>query len=442
MDKYLLQILHEFKTIIIPGLGALTVTNTATGEIMFMSYLKYDDGKLSKHIADKEGIDENDAKNTIAKYVRDIQHKLDQGETYDMFQFGQFFKNNEGDIDFKNWNEMGATAPIVDSPVVEEEPQTIVVQEENPAEVEEEVPAVETEIQVQSEVVLEPEVETEVPKPSLDDILYASEAMEIAEQETLIEESKEEAPSIVENVAEEKQDDIKDEKVEPIVPLQEETKVENTPNVSAAHKIPVADKSKTELIENENVYIAPDEVKQTETTNTKPVQKKKGAGYWILMILAIIVVIGGTFTFMFYDKIPFLNKKEVVKEEPQKDQVEEYIDEILSEEGNENEDFETVEPKNSTVTETPIKEEPIKEEKVQTQVIQSSSTGEFHLIIGAFGVQANAEKLSQKLNAEGNAAKVIGPRNGMYLVSVASFNSQQEANQNSGKYAGSWVLKN
>lgn len=102
MDKYLLEILKDVNTIIIPGLGALTITDYSTGEIMFMSYLKHDDGALVNYIAEKEGMDPNDAKNLVAKYVREILAKLDQGESYDMFQFGSFYKNDD-DVDFKAW---------------------------------------------------------------------------------------------------------------------------------------------------------------------------------------------------------------------------------------------------------------------------------------------------------------------------------------------------
>jgi hypothetical protein len=35
-------------TIIIPGFGALTITKAATGEIMFMPYLKFDGGKFDQ----------------------------------------------------------------------------------------------------------------------------------------------------------------------------------------------------------------------------------------------------------------------------------------------------------------------------------------------------------------------------------------------------------
>ena len=105
MDKYLLEILKKVNTIIIPGLGALTITDATKGEILFMPYLKYDDGKLAEHIAEQENISKNDATNLIAKYVREIEAKLNIGESYDMYKFGSFQKNNEGEIAFKSWGD-------------------------------------------------------------------------------------------------------------------------------------------------------------------------------------------------------------------------------------------------------------------------------------------------------------------------------------------------
>ncbi len=121
MNNYLLQILKETKTIIIPGLGALTVTNETTGEIMFMSFLKHDDGNLARYISEKEGMDINDAKNMIAKFVREVMAELDKGETYDMYQFGKFQKV-AGEIEFEQWSESSAST---ETPKVEEAPKTV-----------------------------------------------------------------------------------------------------------------------------------------------------------------------------------------------------------------------------------------------------------------------------------------------------------------------------
>jgi hypothetical protein len=56
MDQYLIQILKETNTIIIPDLGALTITSEEQNEIMLMPFLKHDDGKLANHIAKKRGL--------------------------------------------------------------------------------------------------------------------------------------------------------------------------------------------------------------------------------------------------------------------------------------------------------------------------------------------------------------------------------------------------
>ncbi len=45
---------------------------------------------------------ENDAKNLIAKFVREVLAELDKGEPYDMYQFGSFTKENN-EVVFKQW---------------------------------------------------------------------------------------------------------------------------------------------------------------------------------------------------------------------------------------------------------------------------------------------------------------------------------------------------
>ena len=118
MNNYLLQLLKEAKTLIIPGLGALTVTNESTGEILFMPYLKFDDGTLAKHIASKENMEINDATNLISKFVREVTLELDKGNSYDMYQFGRFVKV-DGEIAFEAWNGNTAPAESITPPVVE-----------------------------------------------------------------------------------------------------------------------------------------------------------------------------------------------------------------------------------------------------------------------------------------------------------------------------------
>ena len=102
MEKHLQQILQEVNTIIIPGLGALTVTNHKTGEIMFMPYLKYDDGKLATFIAEKEGITLDEAKVLISKDVSSILSAIEAGNGFNLNGIGSFKKDFSGDIEFKS----------------------------------------------------------------------------------------------------------------------------------------------------------------------------------------------------------------------------------------------------------------------------------------------------------------------------------------------------
>ena len=105
MQNYLQQILTESNTIIIPGLGALTITSTKTGDIYFMPFLKHDDGTLAKYIAKVEGIELVDAKNTISNFVANIQSSLENGGNYEMEGFGRFLINKDGDYDFQRWED-------------------------------------------------------------------------------------------------------------------------------------------------------------------------------------------------------------------------------------------------------------------------------------------------------------------------------------------------
>ena len=105
MQNYLQQILNESNTIIIPGLGALTVTSTKTGDIYFMPFLNHDDGTLVKYISNNEGIELIAAKNTISNFVANIKSSLENGGNYEMEGFGRFLINKDGDYDFQRWED-------------------------------------------------------------------------------------------------------------------------------------------------------------------------------------------------------------------------------------------------------------------------------------------------------------------------------------------------
>ncbi|MFD1552321.1 hypothetical protein DNU06_11190 [Putridiphycobacter roseus] len=105
MNKYIIELLKHQSSLILPGIGALMVINKRTGEIKFNPHLTFNDGALADYIAQEDNIDKTEAQNKVAKFTRDIKAKLDKGESYDIFEFGNIFKNANGEISF----EMAAT---------------------------------------------------------------------------------------------------------------------------------------------------------------------------------------------------------------------------------------------------------------------------------------------------------------------------------------------
>lgn len=481
MDKYLLQILHEINTIIIPDLGALTITNAATGEIMFMSYLKYDDGKLWKHIAEKEGIEENDAKNLIAKYVREIKLKLDQGETYDMYQFGRFFKNNDGDVDFLNWSEIksGNINETSENQPVEEV-------EELPENKEEIIPTVTEDLIPETESLEDMKVESIDELQNLDLLVQDEETkveLDLQAQVTPVLTNdldsmlKAAESETIQQKEEEIIEDKTDIKVEEIVSNTNEH-IDESENVAQSiieenkeEQIEEVLKEKLEKSKTENIYLTPEEVTTIENLKILvPVEnksenkleeqavqkKKKGAGYWLLMIVGMLVIFGGTFAFVFYEE--FAGEKSNEKtEKTQSQDPEEYLDEIISEENSEVSEETTLEersdvptPEFNDASKKTEKETPSEPVNTQTNSNSTSKTttqtnpvvnGNFHVIVGSFGVEENARKLAKKLSSEGKNASVIGPKNGMYLVSAGSFATQAEAASEMTSIGNAWILK-
>ncbi|MBL4862055.1 MAG: SPOR domain-containing protein [Crocinitomicaceae bacterium] len=427
MDKYLLQILKETNTIIIPGLGALTITNKTTGEIMFMPYLKHDDGKLSAHISEQEGMDENEAKNLISKYVREIQTKLDQGHSYDMYQFGSFIKNDAGDIDFKKWSGEKATSEEKETPVkAEKEPKP--APEVKKEEIADDQPLI---IEDKPTKVAEPKAvegaETPVKKTTKSSEAPAKEKKEKekktkAPKDKSVSDSNKRVSSKVSAVQHASSDiskkKSKTEKKTPIVPISEVPKKEKT------------------ILEKEELSANSKKLnKLKEAKKETKKKKKRGLAFYMLMSLIVIIGAGSVYVAMNYEdvkqNIPFLaDKKEVKADKSDFDEMKETIhgdedEQHVTDEGN-NEDVKDQEMINEQVTDE-VQDEPIQEDTQSDPIIDVPDDLPFHIIIGAFSSEANAKRLAEKMRAEGYPA-IAGPGRDLTLVSIKSFATRAEAN--------------
>jgi hypothetical protein len=493
MDNYIKQVLLEENTIILPKLGALTVTSIKTGEMMFLSYLNYDDGKLAKYVAEKENISEADARAKVKDFVDQIKEKIESGSVFNLGKLGHFFKKND-EVFFEDY-------AVYEDQEEETEDQIKIIEVEVPDK--DDSPINESIEEVQEEKTLEPveimETKTEEPAvKSLDEILAATaveevqtenETPEIEVVETIIsetpieeskpEENKKEEPTIefldvpatatpdpiasrsqqedkvqVENSYVPKRSSLVSKEIKASITQnkspKEQTKAEPKAQVKPEPKEEITTEAKVEPKVNEKAK----EIKPKKEKVVKE-KKKKGAFFWILIVLLGLGFTGGILTFMFYDQvkkyIPFIDNTEV-KEQKQinsdtidiinnsAEELEAAEDERINSESNSDipvdEEIQEEIPEEVipvTPIETPVKEKVKK--KIQPTPIQNESGGKYHVIVGAFTVSSNAERFVQKQGA--NATIVM--KGGISLVSIGSFSTRAEANQAMDNLDKAWI---
>lgn len=415
MDKYLISILKEVNTIIIPGIGALTIVNQETGEVMFMSYMKFDDEKLANHIAEKENWDLNEAKNLVSKYVRDINTKLDQGDSYDIYQFGSFKKGTDGEIEFTPWDGFSnaSSDTVVAENNVEEDVEELKQEETNPIQEKlEEVQAEADEAVVELKEEVE-EIKAEEDDHSIDAVIdLVEEVVTPGEEEKKIVEEKSVPPIVPISEEEQWKDDLD------VPPINLKKEIKKKPILEKAEK----DKKK----------------------------KKRGVGFYLLLALLVIIIGGGTFFAINYndlkEHIPFLasqTKEEI--EQPEKEEID------ATPSGDQEEEVISEEPSEELIEETPEQTEII-EEVTPEPIAVSSANGltvnqslPIQIIVGSFTEESNAERKIAQLKTAGVNAENIGRYDGLHLVSIGSFNSMSDVKANSetiksaaGTY---WVFK-
>lgn len=406
MDQYLFQILQSENTIIIPGLGALTITNEKTGEIMFMPYLKFDDGKLSAYIAEKEGWAEFEAKNLIAKYVREIEIKLNQGDTYDMFNFGRFIKTPDGEIEFQRWGNY----------------------DQAEVEVEKEEPDTDTGHEALSEETIHPH------EPENESIPEGPDEEEIVNTEHDTERYEEENQEVSED------------------------------SFSQPETIQVATETvKEEKVQTDNLFI-PKGTEEISEVEKIPSKKKKGVLFWVFIIVIIAGLLFAISCILFYDQMktvfPFMENKRT--------EINHSGSDIYDTLDHSSEDFEKAEEKRIEnksedfseqskdpivplseekpveTTKKPVKEEASDNKKMpQSQVTTQKAApapeivnqGKYHVIVGGFAEESNATRFAEKVNGIN-----IGKYDGLYLVSIGGFSSIDEASTALKAQGKGWIF--
>ena len=453
MIQYVEKLFQESKTIILPGLGALTITNPDTKEMMFMPYLKHDDGVLSGFIEKEAGVSSEESKKMVSDEVHQILNEIEAGKSVPFGTFGSFTKDADGDLTFENTSNNDE--PQITPEKKEAKEETPKKDEKKEAEeVAAQKAAKEAETKKQAE---------EAAKKKAQEEAVAKKAA----QEAKANKASEEAEAKKE-VAEEKQKEA--EKVSPAAaPISSKEEMKVTPKAAEKPKespkpterpkettakstvnqvIPdlATNKEATSgknILEKEEIAANQQKLDQLKKVKEQPQKKKRkrGAGFYILLSLLIIIVAGGTFVALNYEEakeyLPFLADSEAAEPTKESDGILEKVKEKASEpESTETEQPETEPIENTTeseeeasneetVEETPVQETP-KQTPSPTPAVSGSNNQPFHIVAGVFSEASNAERLADKIKGMGYPAKTFS-RGAQTVVSVQSYATAAEA---------------
>ena len=486
MNKYLQELLKLAKTVIIPGLGALTITNDKTGDIFFMSYLKHDDGKLAEFIASKEGIELIDAKNNLAKYVREITALLDKGESFDIFNFGKFKKDTSGDIVFEqatkieyklsestfsiDVNEKLAaqleTATEIDSNKnqIQEQPSldtilnekannTIVDENKKEEEIIKKEP-VKSDVTINQENVstqIESNTNTEIKEDKavtldlaepLEDTIENKQELTSSETSPIVEEEITESKSVstIKDVSEEKIENVKPQE---LTTSKNQNNNESTSAVDENKTLCSSETTSSEnLVEekNEATKNSNEDSTEKEIIETIPLAPKKNANKKRIIGILIPMIIA-SFAFLYPKFFNSSNKAKekasMVEHEEKQDNSQQLEDSSQNTPSEELKVEETVQTTNTVpqpvtppITPAPVtttKMQPAYQQPINTTIPKTNVTAQIQVIVGSFTQKENALKFNQSLIQKGYSNGTIIENGGVILLSLGSFPTVQEA---------------
>ncbi len=484
MNKYLVEILKIQSSIILPGLGALMVPSQKSGKVVFNPHLKFNDGSLAKYIAEKENIDEQEAQNKVAKFIREIEADLGKGIDYDMFEFGSFFKNKDGEVDFKMATKAGEKA-ISSKPVAATKSEKPVEKKLTSKKTEKKVAEKKSEDKKEEKIApKKEEKETKnsfvpkVEKKTITEGKKEEKTTPVAKQKT----ENKAISKVVEKkeVAKEFKPETKQTKNTFIPPKTENKRVKE--EAPKEKKVEVKEKAKTAAVAavSRNTQKAKETIKETvkETKTIVEKEKKKRSKLpWIILLLLLLGLAAGGYFFKdkimhFFESDHTAASADYGDEDGHSDQEngdnhdemasdshsessENHEDEMSHEEGtagdmsheDEGQEDENVAQEENEIVEDSEENEVanVEEEEPAAVVSNGTNNGNYHLIGNAFGEKGNAETYVQKMNQKGYSAKILGRFDGLYLVSLKSYDSQADASNGrssvSADASSAWVFK-
>ena len=192
MEKYLIELLETNNRVIVPDLGAFIIRQQEPQELVFNDLLAFNDGMLTSHIKQQEGISMSKAQVKIEEFVDQVKKVLTNGDIYHLENLGYLKMDDSSKIEFSVTKFSTARAEVVSAATLgkEEDPEATGEPEKAPSE--------ETPMPVKEEAFEEEAPVLELPEEE-DPILEVPEeeapVSELSQEEAQVSElSQEEAP--------------------------------------------------------------------------------------------------------------------------------------------------------------------------------------------------------------------------------------------------------
>ncbi len=397
--KYIHELIQDHDRVIIPNFGAFLKSKGEIRNIIFNEFIKFNDGQLINHIAEKEGFPISDAATRVDDFVSKVKQDLEKGKKIEFEGVGTLYNDEQGRIRFS-----GMESQVVEADAIENN----------------EKPKEKGKVKDESKETFKKE-EKKPPPP----------AAPVKEKK---EEKKAEKPPEPEK--EKKAGETKP-KHEEKKPQKEEPKASKT------------DPPKERIVQQDPRAAFKNEDKKKEGK-----KKKRTALIWLLIVLVILIGLAAWIV-LDYDNVKgyFVSDKKAddqqqteqqltttdkdkktegaekqaatdeKKDDAEKSKTEETKKEI-TQAGNKEEGIKKQEAPEKK--ETPGKKETSKT-KTQQDDLKPVPAKKYHIIAGVFSVKQNALDKIKDLEEMGFYGQIVAYKNNKYYVSYNSFKNRPDA---------------
>lgn len=121
MEKYLIELLETNNRVIVPDLGAFIIRQQEPQELVFNDLLAFNDGMLTSHIKQQEGISMSKAQARIEEFVDQVKKVLTVGDIYYLENLGYLKMDDSSKIEFSVTKFPASRAEIVSAATLSQE---------------------------------------------------------------------------------------------------------------------------------------------------------------------------------------------------------------------------------------------------------------------------------------------------------------------------------